>query len=69
MHRVPGRTSGGASSLPPYLAGAVVKRIYRSLLANVARKGGSPGGLIKNNVTRRWRSKRRQKYGDRIAEG
>jgi len=31
-----------------YLAGAVVKRIYRSLLANVARKRRScPGGLIK----------------------
>lgn len=37
---VPGRTSCGVNSLPSYLASAVVKRIYRSLLANVARKGG-----------------------------
>lgn len=38
----------GANSLPSYLVGAVVKRIYRSLLANVARKRrGCSWGLIK----------------------
>jgi len=54
MHRVPGCTSCSANSLPSYLASAVVKRIYRSLLANVARKKDLPGRSDKkNNITKR----------------
>jgi len=38
MYRVSECTSCSANLLPSYLANAVVKRIYRSLLANIARK-------------------------------
>lgn len=60
MHCVPGCTSRNANSLPSYLTSAVVKRIYRSLLANVAGKKGLPGRIDKkNNVMRK-------EEGDRI---
>lgn len=60
MHRVPGCTSCSANSLPSYLASAVVNWIYRSLLANVARKGGLPERTDKKIM---WRGEKRQ---DRI---